>query len=365
LLALFLYLAVFAVPYHLYIFLKIRAAFPHGRQWKAWVLWSLLFLLVPVVIHFDLLERGRGREVLFALAITEYVTVGMASVAFAALDVLRLLLSLRDKRKGTCREKWFTPRRVLAIGAAATALAFAYCYYEAWNVRTVYIEIPTAKLPAGVERLRIVHLTDVHIGGIYPAERLKRLMEAVRAAQPDLFVVTGDLVDGDMRGRDREAAWIADSGAKYGAFAVDGNHEYAAGLEQAYAFMERAGLRPLHDEVAEAAGIVIVGLDSAGGYELWPLEPLPQDRFVLVLKHYPQVAARSAGNFDLQLSGHTHGGQLWPLAYAMKRSYGQAQGLEQRGGGYVYVGKGAGFWAAPLRFLTPPETAVIDLVRAP
>lgn len=360
-----IYLSAFAVPLHLYLLLKIRACF--GWRWATWgwVAWTLFFLLAPSSIYFGYLPEGRMTEILFAVSITEYVTAGMACIIFAGLDILRIALWLWDKAAGTGREKALTPCRVLATGAVLVICGFMYCYWEAWNVRRVEIAIPTAKLPSGVQRLRIVNIVDVHLGGIYPPRRLKRLMAMVRAENPDLFVVTGDLVDGNMRGRDSEAMWLAEHGAKYGAFAVDGNHEFAAGRDQALDFMERAGLHVLHDTFAEAAGIVVVGLDSAGGDEFWPLEPLPDGRFVLLLKHYPQVVPRSRGKFDLQLSGHTHGGQIWPFIYSMTRAYGHVQGLSKQGESFVYVSNGAGFWAAPLRFLTPPEMTVLDLVPLP
>ena len=357
------YLMVFAAVFHLYVYWKLRAAFGPG-WWRLFFFGVFaLFVAVPLARYFGLSGGGRLFEVLFALAITEYVIVGMLCAVLVLTEILRIVLCLWDKAGKTRAESLVTPRR-----AAVFSLVFVFClafyaYCEAWNVREVHLVIPSAKLPESVKRLRVVQVSDVHIGGVYPAGHLERVMAMVRAAEPDIFVVTGDLVDGNMAYRGREAKLIAANGAKYGAFAVAGNHEYYVGLEQSLDFIKRCGFTLLYDQMVEVAGITIVGLDDLT--TVWPYDlKAPQDRFVLLLKHRPHVLKTSRGKFDLQLSGHTHGGQLWPFGLLSQKLQGYVQGLSKDGDSYVYVSNGVGYWSVPLRLFTPPQMTVIDITPA-
>ncbi|MDR2137355.1 MAG: hypothetical protein LBO68_03615, partial [Synergistaceae bacterium] len=180
--------------------------------------------------------------------------------------------------------------------------------------------------------------------------------------------------------RQPEAELLSTHGARFGAFAVTGNHDFYSGAEQATAFIEGVGFSLLRDEQTEAAGLVIVGLDDPAKFGRGIFGPghlpnlrLPEDKFVVLLNHRPQVpegvegkmGGRMEGKIDLQLSGHTHGGQIWPFGYVVKWVNKHTQHLSYRGDSAIYVSNGAGFWGPPLRFLTPPEVTVIDLVRKP
>lgn len=348
---------------HAVLYWKLRSCLGPGRWSWGYGVWAVFFALVPFAQRLGVPVGGRFFEILFALSITEYVIVGVASYFSVGLDVVRLFLFLWDRGAQTKLEARLTPCRNMGITLAATVCILLYGFCEAWNVREVRLVLATPKLPEGVERLRIVQISDIHLGGLYAQAHLARVMALVRALDPDLFVVTGDLVDGAMAHRNGEASLLAAHGARSGAFVVPGNHDFYAGFDQAVAFMERSGLTLLRDQAQEAGGIVVVGLDEEAGEELWPAElQTRQDRFVLLLKHYPQLAKGSHNKIDLQLSGHTHGGQIWPLGYAITRRYGIPQGLSAQGNGKVYVSNGTGFWGPPFRFLTPPEVTVIDLV---
>ena len=311
--------------------------------------------------YFELAGDEHFFEILFALAITEYVIVGMLCTVLVLTEFLKTVLWLWDKARNSRAESFVTPRRAALFSMTVVFCIVFYGYFEAQDVRGVHIVIQSHKIPESAKRIRVVQISDVHIGGIYPVRHLERVMAIVRAAEPDIFVVTGDLVDGNMSHRSREAELLATNGAKYGAFAVAGNHEHYAWFDQSRDFMEQSGLTLLYDQMTETAGITIVGLDDVT--MLWPFDlKVPQDRFVLLLKHSPNVLKTSQGRFDLQLSGHTHGGQLWPLGLAQKRK-GFVQGLSKNGDSFVYVSNGTGYWAAPLRLFTPPEVTLIDLVH--
>ena len=352
----------FTVPFHLYVYWKFRAAFGPGR-WRLFFFTMFIFFFVtPLARYYGLSGDGRISEILFALTITEYVIIGMLSTVLVLTDILKIVLGLWDKARNTRAESLVTSLRASVFSLAVVSCIVIYGYYEAWNIREVRLIIPSLKLPESTKRLRVVQISDIHIGGLYPTRHLERVMAMVREAEPDIFVVTGDLIDGKTSYRSREAELISANGAKYGAFAIIGNHEYYAGLDQAFDFMEQSGLTILYDQTSDIAGITIVGLDDFTTE--WPRNlKAPQDRFVLLLKHRPEVLETSKGKFDLQLSGHTHGSQLWPLGLIHQKLRWYAQGLSKSGESFVYVSNGTGYWAIPLRLFTPPEVTVIDLTH--
>ncbi|MDR1343990.1 MAG: metallophosphoesterase [Tannerellaceae bacterium] len=299
---------------------------------------------------------------MFGLSITDFVLVSMTASSLAAADVLKVCLGLWDILRKTDIEARITPKRAAVFALGVVVCVFIYGCFEAWNVREVNVTIRTDKLPDGMDKLRIVQISDIHLGGIYYTSHLERVMKVVRHAEPDILVLTGDLVDGNMKYREREAKILSSHGAKYGAFAVTGNHEYYYNLDEAKEFIASSGFMLLDDEKIDVAGISITGLDDNTGVVLPHLYPA-EGRFSIVLKHHPQIPKLKAGEFDLQLSGHTHGGQIWLCNLAMERVYGVKQGLSRNGEGHVYVSNGAGFWGPPIRILATPEVTVFDLVR--
>jgi predicted MPP superfamily phosphohydrolase len=363
---------IFFVVTNAYLYLKLRSGFGSGLWNWFYLPWAFVAASLPFASRMGMLGSGRAGEVIFALSFTWVAIVGMACIGFFFMDVLSFTARIVEYfTKISFCSRIFTPRKCVPVTLFLIAGVVLYSFYEAWNVRQVDLVIETSKLPDGVERLRLVHLTDVHIGGVYTLGRLSKVMDIVHSAEPDLLVMTGDLVDGDMTFRSREAELLASHGARYGAFAIAGNHDFYSGIDQAVRFMRRANLSVIRDGRVEAAGISVIGLDDpvkfgrgvVGAERLPDGMTFPEDKFVLLLKHRPQVLEGTEGKFDLQLSGHTHGGQIWPFGYLVKWMNKHVQHLSYRGTSAVYVSNGAGFWGPPLRFLTPPEVTVIDLVK--
>jgi predicted MPP superfamily phosphohydrolase len=152
---------------------------------------------------------------------------------------------------------------------------------------------------------------------------------------------------------------------------VTGNHEYYAGLEQSLDYLQLSGFTVLRNSIAAPADFLrVVGVDDpAGGGnpdEIPLLQQAGQDKFILLLKHRPSVAPMGEGLFDLQLSGHTHGGQIFPFALLTRQAYPLYDGLYQLSGGSVlYASRGTGTWGPPMRLLAPPEITLIEIVRQP
>lgn len=359
---------------HIFLYLHLRRFLNRGLKITFWLI-AALMLVIPFLVHPRIegvrswLPSPRFAEVIFAAAFTWIACVGLSCLVFLLVDgiVLSLRLLRLLKTDNESASVFFIPSKALTWASILSILLILYSFFEAWNVRRVDIELPTTKLPEGVERLRIVQISDVHIGGAFGYSRLQRVMEIVRNAQPDIFVATGDIVDGDTSVREREAALLASHGARWGAFAVTGNHEFYTGIAQALNFIESAGFQVLRNRKAEIGGIIVAGVDDPGfnwrSKETGLLKKITADKFVLFLRHRPYVMPSSEGKFDLQLSGHVHGGQIWPFNYAVMYLNPYTAGLSYKGTSAVYVSNGTGFWGPPMRFLARPEVTVIDLVR--
>ena len=382
-----LFLGVLTAHYT-YIYFKLRSAIGPGWRWTALYLLACVFLVMGSRTLW-LVDLGNFPEIRRMLSWSVYMGLAFFFIlftAFLALDVLRVLAWMLDGLFSMkIGERLASPKLRVAGAAAFALLACVYGWYEALNVRPTYVTVETERLPAGVERVRIAHITDVHLGWIIQEERLDRILDVVRAARPDVLVSTGDLVDGDMEFRDEEVALFRGLNLPLGMYAVTGNHEFHVGVRQAIDFKERAGMRVLRNEYLHAGGLLFVGMDDPSvrrfGGDLPPeqgiLASLPDDAFVVLLKHQPSVVQESIGLFDLQLSGHTHGGQIWPFYWLTRMAYEYRPGLRalspsRRGGeayaaetsreSSVYVSNGAGTWGPPLRFFAPPEVVIIDIV---
>jgi predicted MPP superfamily phosphohydrolase len=260
------------------------------------------------------------------------------------------------------------------IPLTVSVLIGVYGHIEALNIRTERVVIKSPKIPEKVGKLRIVQISDVHLGLIMGEWRLERILREVRRAHPDILVSTGDLLDGQVNNISKMADKINGIRTPYGKYAVTGNHEFHAGIGRSLAFAEEAGFTVLRGEKLEIPGLIIMaGVDDAtanrfGGHgntsEKQLLSGLPQNRFVVLLKHRPLVESESEGLFDLQLSGHTHGGQIFPFSLIIKLLYPIDKGLLPLwDGAFLYVNQGSGTWGPPMRFLVQPEVTIIDLVH--
>jgi uncharacterized protein len=209
------------------------------------------------------------------------------------------------------------------------------------------------------------------LGCMMDRTRVNRIINIVQEQHPDLLISTGDLVDGYIPHSDHTAEKLAKIKAPLGKYAVIGNHEHYVGLEEATKFHKRAGFILLRQQTATPGGVVnLVGIDDPGRIgqqkvgpdELPILQKAVPGLYTILLKHRPWVDPKAAELFDLQLSGHTHGGQVYPFRYLTALAYPHISGLfDLSQGSKLYVSRGAGTWGPPIRLFTPPEVTVIDL----
>ena len=278
------------------------------------------------------------------------------------------------------------PRRVflarsLAAGAGAVALGTAGAGAWAANSAPVVRRVPVtlANLDPALDGLRIVTFSDGHLSATYGGRRFERLVEIVNAQRPDVVAIVGDLVDGDVDDLREDVAPLADLVSDQGVYFVTGNHEYFVDTTAWLRHLPTLGVEVLRNERVAigrgGASVDLAGIDdrtaaSSGvpghGADLdAALDGRDDATPVVLLAHQPVMVeqARAAG-VDLQLSGHTHGGQLWPFDYAVRLDQPAVQGWSRHGGTQLYVTPGAGYWGPPMRVGARPEVTVVEL-RSP
>jgi uncharacterized protein len=228
------------------------------------------------------------------------------------------------------------------------------------------VRLPLARLP--VASYTIAHLTDVHVGPLIGRDFVETLVRRVNALDPDLIVITGDLIDGPLSELSEHIEPLRGLRARDGVFAVTGNHEYYWNVDSWLQHLQSLGIRVLRNEhVSIASAIELAGVDDASFGEDVPRAVAGRDPSLplVLLAHHPRTVARAAlANVDLQLSGHTHGGQLLPWGWLARLWDPKVSGLGRFGATWLYVGHGTGFWGPPLRVGTRCEIAAITLTAA-
>ncbi len=265
------------------------------------------------------------------------------------------------------------PRTVVTVGLVGTALVLVYGFV---NVRlgpvVRRVRVPIAKLPAALDGYTIVQLTDVHFGWTIGAHFGETVVARVRELEPDLVVITGDLVDGHVADLTPHVAPLARLQARDGVFAVTGNHEYYWNVHAWLAHLGTLGIRYLRNErVTIRDALELAGTDdiTGGGMAEGHGEDISRAvagrdpaRPLILLAHHPRtIAGAMAAGVDLQLSGHTHGGQLLPLGWLARLFEPHVAGLARFGSTWMYISEGTGFWGPPMRVGTSCEIAEITL----
>ncbi|WP_433203482.1 metallophosphoesterase [Dactylosporangium sp. CS-047395] len=333
------------------------------------VVFALALVVFPVTMFL-----GHGRRVDWAAKLADTIlgAVWILFVWAVAGDLLRLAL-LAGGVEDPVRS------RVAAGFTAVVALGLGlWGYREAMRVpRVRRVEVRIPRLGAGLDGLKIVQLTDTHYGPIDRVAWSKGVTEVVNGLGADIVAHTGDIADGTPGQRTAQAAPLADVRAGLARVYVTGNHEYFGEAQGWLDHMQHLGWEPLHNRhiVVERGGdrLVVAGVDdrTAAGTGLeghradhaLALDGADRDLPVLLLAHQPkQIDAAVEHGIDLQISGHTHGGQIWPFHYLVRIDQPVVQGLTRHGGRtQLYTSRGTGFWGPPFRVFAPSEITEITL----
>jgi predicted MPP superfamily phosphohydrolase len=377
---LFLFLTIFSLLYsllHAYAFTRAKQALAFGFPANVLIIvFMLVMVFCPAIVR---VAESHGLEVAGkVLAYIGYVWMGLLFLFVCTslvMDSYRLVIYLlRVITHQELSKISLSVKMVFFIPVSVSVLIAAYGLFQVFDIRTEHVTLKTTKIPEGRGNLRVAQITDVHLGLIVGEARLKRILQAVKEAEPDILVSTGDLVDGQPDNLRVLAKMLQEIQPRYGKFAVLGNHEYYAGLSRSLNFTKEAGFTMFRGNGANVADLItIAGVDDPAGEsyrlaievkEKELLAGYPRNRFTVLLKHRPVVDKDAIGLFDLQLSGHVHKGQIFPFIFAVKIFFPYVSGLyDFNSGSYMYVSRGSGTWGPPIRFLSPPEVTVIDIVR--
>ncbi|HET8988795.1 MAG TPA: metallophosphoesterase [Humibacillus sp.] len=356
----------------LYRRLAVAPDVPTAGRWTVALVLAVMWgaALAAFAMQAGVIDPHRARWLAWAgmtwLVAAWYLLLGTLVLGFLAL--LASLASSREPR-----------RRLLRVGTPAVVVAAlgttAYGLHEAAMPTVTPVTFTSRELPEGFDGLRVALVTDLHVGPVRDASFTQRVVDEVNAQKPDVVVLGGDLVDGKVSQVSDALAPLADLKAPLGVFAVSGNHEFISQEADAWlGYWEKLGITVLRNEnVAlrrQSDTIRIAGVHDETGTGAdaadidGALGSAPAKGFTILVAHQPQQAldAQQRG-IDLQLSGHTHGGQVWPFRYAVRLQQPVIDGLNLVGDVPVLTSRGAGAWGPPVRVLAPPEIPLITLRR--
>jgi len=367
------FLAIFLSLYtvmHAGFYFRVRTLLSERRSFHVlFILFLLLMIVAPIISR--LLERNGYESAAKYLAVIAFNWTGFIFFAFCGALVMMMIDGCFWALNyfGSANLPLLTGKFPALFLIGIVLSLCLYGYQEARAIKIERIRVETTKLPAGTDQLKIVQISDVHIGLLTQRTVLKRIADAVAAENPDVVVSTGDFVDG-MNGHLSDLSDLFRRiETRFGKYAVTGNHEFYTGLARASEFTRKFGFTLLRGEAQTVGSVLnIVGVDdpafSDARDEAALLSSVQNGLFILLLKHRPWVSKGSLGRFDLQLSGHTHGGQIYPFNYLVFLQYPLPMGMVALPTeSFLYTNRGSGTWGPQIRLLSPPEVTAIELVR--
>ncbi len=351
--------------------------------------WTGILFTILLVVSALLMPMGMAARRLFSQPLADRMA-GAGLLAMGLFSSLFVFTAIRDvlllaglagsfaveSLLPTQRFQALTALIAPLLGIGVTIAGFVNARRTA-GVVTVDVKVPG--LPAALDGFTIVQISDIHIGPTIRRRHLDRIVDSVNSQNADVVAITGDLVDGSVPELQAQVAPLARLQSRTGSFFVTGNHEYYAGVVPWMAELRRLGIKVLLNEHVvidrDAAKLVLAGVTdfNAGHFDdshrsdpYASLVGAPHDAAVKVLlAHQPRSATAAAqAGFDLQISGHTHGGQFWPWNHFVRFQQPYTAGLHRLDELQVYVSRGTGYWGPPKRFGAPSEITVLRLVPA-
>lgn len=340
--------------FNFYLFKSASAAYPtHSVSFAI----SLALLYVSLFVAVILEKKGR---LILSLPFSwiGYTWLGVSGIALTLFGIGDLLQLLGVQYSDPTQFQWTT---------FITIALSSWGAIEAKRIRVKRIRIKSLKLKGLAKPLRIAQISDLHLGDSSTLKQAKKIVQTVNFHKPDIVVSTGDLFDGYLELMAPFVDSLRKLRAPLGKFAVCGNHEVYAGLEQAMSLTELAGFSLLRNSSAPVNEFLTVAgvedpVSSIPPDEAAALDTLSKIPYHVLLKHRPTFEAESEGKFDLQLSGHTHGGQIAPFHFLTKLAYKAKPGLtELAANQFLYLSRGTGAWGPQLRLFAPPEITLIEI----
>jgi uncharacterized protein len=367
---------------HYYLWSRLVRAPDLGPTWGRWGGWLFIGLavLTPAGV---MLGRVLDRPAAKVVAAVTYGWMGVAILLFFLLvssEVVRAAIQtfalLTSGSLDPARRAFLSRGIAGTASVAALALAGVGAASALGQVAVRRVQVTLRRLPRSLSGFRVAQLSDLHIGPTLGAAWLADVVARTNALDPDIVVITGDLVDGSVDELRAEVAPLGDLRAKHGVFFVTGNHEYYSGVDAWIAELGRLGVRTLRNErVSIGEGdesFDLAGVDdwSAHGHGhgrdlARAVAGRDEQRELVLLAHQPkQIHEAAERGVGLQLSGHTHGGRIFPWGLFVRIDQPYVAGLAKQGETHIYVSRGTGFWGPPMRVAAPSEIALVELMAA-
>ncbi len=318
---------------------------------------------------------------LFVLLITRDLVVICIKCLKKTHSILNDLIKSRKKHPDSINQerRLFLTNSINIASISFSGILIGYGFYEANHSPFVSpVTIPIDDLPDDLEGFRIVQISDTHIGPTIKKPEVIKIVEIANRLNADLIAFTGDLADGYVLNLHEDVLPLRDLSSRYGTFFITGNHEYYSDTESWLKEVERLGFYVLLNENKVInhgnSRILLAGVTDYRAGNFIPAHASNPKKAMsnamstdikILLAHQPKSIFDSAGlGFDLQLSGHTHGGQIFPWNYLVKLTQPFVKGLHKFGDSWIYVNRGAGYWGPPIRIGAPPEITLLTLTNS-
>jgi uncharacterized protein len=361
---------------HLYIGLRLLPPIGPIASSIGWMALAASCVAMPLALF---ARVARDQEWSDRLAWVGLTTMGLFSslLVFTLLrDIVLLIVGLVVSEPAVLAFARISAIATIGVALLATLIGL---FNARRRAAVVEVEVPVANLPAELHGFSIAQISDVHVGPTIKYEYVDAIVDAVNGLDADVVAVTGDVVDGSVRQLAAHVAPLSRLRSRHGTFFVTGNHEYYSGAQAWTQEFRRLGMHVLMNEhvvlTHRAHQVVVAGVTDYSAHHFDPhhrsdpagaLQGAPASAVVrILLAHQPRSAeAAAAAGFDLQLSGHTHGGQFWPWNHFVRFQQPFTAGLNRLRDLWVYVSRGTGYWGPPKRFGAPSEITRIRLVPA-
>lgn len=354
------------VGIHGYAYVQLTTvwALPPGMQVLLGLVLTLM-MLAPFFVR-RLEVRGYAKRAIVTAWIG-YTWMGFIFLFFFVSVSIQILIFVTHTLVGLNFAIYPMEKGLLGIVLGVSFLLSVYAFWRAARPRLVRIFLQSPRLASGI-RLRLVQISDLHLGLLSTPRRLKRVARLIQSAAPDCLVSTGDFTDLRTEQSFPALAHLTALKVPLGKYAVTGNHECYAGLPRSEQVLQAAGFTLLRQQCVTLGGVIqVAGVDdpvAARGrsdLEEEALHHANPELFTVLLKHRPELEPAAIDRIDLQLSGHTHDGQIFPFTLLPRLLYQARPGLTRFGRAALYLSRGTGSWGPPMRFPFPPEVTLFEI----
>ena len=351
-----------------YFIFSLTEAFPRLKRFKKLLNWLYVFNFAGFALFQERTFLNTKAAEIFALVIYFYFTF---MFVFVAYGVFAEIMILARRFFGSFYEKKLSSGRRKAVFAVLFLIAFETVAAGRFMAENIVVQNVRVKNPKISQNTRVVQISDIHFSRVIDERFAEKIVPMINSLKPDILLFTGDYMDKGISNPEKIAEIMNKIEAQLGKYAISGNHEFYTGYFDCIEFIEKNGFEFMDGRVVEVGRNIAVGGVMDRGAEQADvfyhedekvLKQFKKENFNIYMKHRPELEDGDAAHFDLMLSGHTHGGQIFPFLLLVKIANRYIAGLyELENGAKLYVSRGTGSWGPPVRFGATPEITLIEL----